>query len=136
MRGHCHDGTRAVTHQDVVGDPDRDLFFVHGIDGVGSRKNAGLLFCQLGALKVALASGLFAIQFHCGHLLFADQFIDQTMLWCQHHVGGAEECIWTGGEDGDGFVNAIDFELHLGTFAAADPVALQEADAFWPVQTV
>ena len=37
MRRHGHDGAGAVTHQDIIGHPDGDLFVVDRIDGIGCR---------------------------------------------------------------------------------------------------
>ena len=37
VRGHRHDRARAVVHQDVVGDPDRDRLAVHRVDGVAPK---------------------------------------------------------------------------------------------------
>ena len=54
------------------------------------------------------------------------------MLGGEDHVGGAEEGVGAGGEDGD--VIAFDIEGDLGSFRAADPVALEGFDGLWPVE--
>ena len=50
MRRHGHDGSGAVTHHDVIRDPDRDLLVVHGINGVSAGEDAGFFFGQFRAL--------------------------------------------------------------------------------------
>ena len=58
------------------------------------------------------------------------------MLGGEDHVGRAEEGVRAGGEDFDGVVGAFDREFHERAFAAADPVFLEELDAFRPVEAV
>ena len=40
VRGHAHDGARAVVHQDIVGNPDGDALAIERIDGVAVRVHA------------------------------------------------------------------------------------------------
>ena len=54
------------------------------------------------------------------------------MLRSEHHVGGSEECIRSGGENGD--LTALDIEGHFCAFRATDPVALECLDPFRPVE--
>ena len=53
VRGDGHDGSAAVSHHDVVGDPDGDFFAVDGVGGEGSGGDAGLFFIET-ALHVGL----------------------------------------------------------------------------------
>ena len=53
-----HDRAGAVAHQDVVGDPDRQLLAVDRVDGVGAGEHAGLLAGVVLELEVLLAGGL------------------------------------------------------------------------------
>ena len=54
------------------------------------------------------------------------------MLRSEDHVGGAEEGIGAGSEDGDGLI--ADGEIDFRSFAATDPVALEGFDGVWPVE--
>ena len=54
VRWHCHDGSRAVADQHIVGDPDRDAFAVHGIDGVSASEDARFFFGEVRAVEIAL----------------------------------------------------------------------------------
>ncbi len=56
------------------------------------------------------------------------------MLGRQHHVGGAEQGVRSGGEDGDGLV--AQREVDARALAAADPVPLLQLDGLGPVQRV
>ena len=62
------------------------------------------------------------------------------MLGGQHHVGGAEEGIGTGGEDGQFVLASVlsryGREPDGGAFAAADPVGLHRLDFLRPVEPV
>src|SRR5215210_8991633 len=51
--GYGHDGTRAVAHQDVVGDVDGDLFSASRVYGVSPREGARLLPRHVGAVDLA-----------------------------------------------------------------------------------
>src|ERR1041384_733542 len=51
----------AVTEQNVIRDPDRDFFFVRGIDRECAGEDAGFFLRELGAFKIALARRLFSI---------------------------------------------------------------------------
>ena len=68
-------------------------------------------------------------------MLGSGDLVDEGVLGSEHHVGGAEEGIGTGGEDFDdfGFVTG-DFKLNLRSFAATDPVALESFDGFRPIE--
>src|SRR5690606_40064944 len=62
------------------------------------------------------------------------ELLHQRVLGRQHHVGGAEQGVGAGGEDGD--VLAVDGEVDAGALGAADPVALLQLDGLGPVQGV
>src|SRR5262249_34355246 len=85
-----HDSPSAVGGQHVVGDPDWDRCAVYRVDGGSSSENAGLVLGQLGAFQVALAGRLGLVSVHGGPLFGRGDLIDQRMLRCQDHVGGAE----------------------------------------------
>lgn len=53
------------------------------------------------------------------------------MLRSKHHVGGSEEGVGSGGEDGD--VIAFNIKTYLCADGFSDPVGLEEFDGFWPI---
>jgi len=123
-----------VAHHDVVGDPDRNLLAVDGVDGVAAGGNARLLLRQLGALQVGLGGALGPVGLDLVALLGDGDAVDQRVLGREDHVGGAEQGVGPRGEDGHGL--AVDGEVDLGPFTAADPVALQQLDALGPVEVL
>src|SRR5690606_4738059 len=132
-----HDRAGAVAHQDVVGDEDGHLLPVDRVDGVGAGEDTGLVLGLGLPLDVGLGGGLRAVGgdglggggVAAGpHVVGAlgpggrGELLHQRVLGRQHHVGGAEQGVGAGGEDGD--VLAVDGEVDAGALGAADPVAL------------
>ena len=62
--GHGHDGTGAVAPQDVVGDEDRDLAAVDGVDAEQAGEHAGLGALFVGTFGLGLGCGLGAVGAH------------------------------------------------------------------------
>jgi len=52
--GDGHDGSGAVAHHDVVGDPDGDWFVIDWVDGEGAGEDAGFVFIEIAAVHVGL----------------------------------------------------------------------------------
>ncbi len=94
VRGNGHDRARPVPHQHVVGDPDRDLLAVDGVDRVAAREDAVLLL--LLALDRRARAGMAHV---LAHLLGVGQLRDERVLGRQHEEGGAEERVRPGRED-------------------------------------
>ena len=63
MRGHAHDCASTVIHEDVVGHPNRNLFFVERIDSIAAGRHAVLF-------NFADVARFF------GFALFSDELID------------------------------------------------------------
>ena len=153
---HGHDGAGAVAHQDIVGDEHRDRLAVDRVRRVDTQIDARLLFVLLtvdvGHLLDACAVG----RNGCGRgggagrprrvdvvgVGVGDQGVDQRVLGCQHHVGGAEEGVGAGREDVDRgrrtrvTGGSIDRETDFGALRATDPVALHGLDRVRPVEQV
>ena len=134
VRRDGHDRAGAVAHHHVIGDPHGDLLAVDRVGGEGAGEDSGLVLVHVAALHVGFGGAGFDVGFDGFLLLRGGDFRDVGMLRREHHVGGTEKGVGTGGEDGDRV--AIDLEIHLRAFAAADPVLLQELDAFRPVERV
>ena len=132
MRGHRHDRTPPVAREHVVGNPDGDLLVVDGIDGVSAGEDAGLVLVGFAAVHVGLACALLDVGIDGFLLLGSGDFRDERVLGSEHHVGGAEERVGTGSENGD--VIAFDIEGDFGALGTADPVLLEQLDAFGPIE--
>src|SRR5919107_2317010 len=130
--GYGHDGTRAVTHQDVVGDVDGGLLPVSRVYGVGAGKDAGLLPRHIGAVDLAHPGGPLDVGTHPFGLLRGRYSFDRRMLGAHYEERGAEERIRAGSKDLDGTV-VFDLEPDPGSLGAPDPVPLQRLDPLGPV---
>ena len=137
VRGHAHDGARAVVHEDVVRDPDRHLFAAVGIDRVAMRIDAVLLdladiagFSRLALFRDQL------LYFVAQRLVVAGEIRHHRMLRRKLHRSRAENRIDARGKHTDRRTRrsgrAVQFEIDQRAFAAADPVALHGADFFRP----
>ena len=131
MCRHGHDCSAAVAHHDIVGDPDGDLLSVDRIDRKGSGGDSGLFLVET-TLHVGLAGAGRDVGFDGFFLPGGRDFCHERMLGSKHHVGRSEESIGTSSEDGD--VIALDIEDDLGTFRAADPIALEGFDRLRPIE--
>ena len=144
-----HDRAGAVAHEDVVGDEDRNLLSVHGIDGEAAGEDTRLLLVLL-ALEVGLRGDRRAVLRDRGRGVgpaagpaiigalgpcSGDEVADERMLGRENHVGGAEQGVGTGGEHLDA-ADAGHVEANLGTARASDPVALHGLDLVRPVQQI
>ncbi len=56
--GHSHDRARAVGHQHIVRDPDRDARLIDRVDGIRAGEHAGLFLVHRFALDIRLTRGL------------------------------------------------------------------------------
>ena len=64
------------------------------------------------------------------------------MFWSDHHVRGAEQCVWSRGENTERLERAragaptiitLHGEMNLRAFAATNPFRLLRARALWPI---
>ena len=125
-----HDSAGAVGDQNVVGDEDRYLSAVHGVDGCDALElHAGLVLVHLGALEVALLGGLSLISLDLVEVReLVSPLLDVRVLGGYDHVGGAVESIGTGGVYQQ-LVACGGVELDLRAVAPAYPVLLLELHA-------
>ena len=134
VRGHGHDRAGAVLHEDVIGDPDRDLLVrdrvEHATPGIDARLGAIVPHAVGDRLSTTTAH----IVRHLGLSLgTAHEIVDHRMLGRQHEERGPEQRVGPCREDRDRLVAADDRELDLGTMRATDPVALHREDALGPL---
>ncbi len=136
MRGHGHDRAGAVSHEDVVCDPHRDLLAINRIRGIGAGENACLFLGEVGALEIGLRTDFFLILLHDSALVRRCDLRHERMLGGEHHIRRPEERVRARGEYGHFALGTRHFKFHQGPLAAADPVFLEELDRVRPVEPV
>src|SRR5699024_2232352 len=96
---HSHDGAGAVGGKDIVGNENGNLLAVYRVDTHNALElYAGLFLVQLGTLQVGLGSSLCLVSpdfLRVGELIHP--LGNQCVLRREHHVGGAEQGVGTGG---------------------------------------
>ena len=85
--GHSHDSARAIRHQHVIGDPDRDALAVDGIDGIAAREDARFGAGSFLTLAPAFFLGCGNVGFDLGAMLGCRNPLDQGMFRRKHHEG-------------------------------------------------
>ncbi len=148
-----HDGARAVVHQHVVRDPDRDRLPGGRVPAVPPGEHAGLGLVRLLAGHEISGRGFLPVRLHRFPLLIRHKQIHGWMLGCQHHEGGAEDRVGARGEHPDGVrlvPGSYRLRVHgLGTglagnqresqlrpLAPPDPVPLRLGGGLGPVDPV
>ncbi|MCL4101981.1 hypothetical protein MMG03_001568 [Fibrobacter succinogenes] len=139
--GHSHDSAGAVSSQNVVSHPNRNLGAGQRVDGVGAREHAGLFLGEFGTVQVALEGGSVNVGFHSFLLFRGSEGRNQLVFRSHHHVGCAKQGIATGGINAElvfgGLAVCIsDCEIHFCTLALADPVLLHVLHALGPIQLI
>ena len=130
-----HNGSRTVSRQHVIADPDRHSFTRKRIDSIRTAeytrhtavRNAFTLCTFLRAVKVSL---------HFSTLPVGSQLRNQLTFGCQHHECYAKHRIGTSGENGKLHVTVLHLEAHFRTFRTTDPVALRFFQRISPVNCV
>ena len=132
MCRHCHDGSGAVSGEDIFRDPDGVLLSGEGVDGIRAGEDARhLMVYHTFALGASL--DISYILLHLFALSVGGQFVNEFALRCEHHERDAEHRVCTCGEDGECLVGIRHLEFHLRTFRASYPVALRLLYRFAPV---
>ena len=126
--GDGHDRARAVVHEDVVGDPDRELLAVDGVDRVEAGEDAGLLGRRRAILDRPRA-GVARVLLR----LVARVRVDERMLRREDEERRAEQRVGARREDGDVVARLLDAEEDFGALGAADPVALDRLRLLRPL---
>ena len=148
MRRHAHDRAGAVAHQDVVGDPDRDLSLFAGLIANAPVNTPVFSFARSVRSRSRFRGDLLAIiapPRPC--VLPSSDLIDEWIFRREHHVGGAIKRVGPRGENGDWEMRLVRSfrpdrrresryrKSDFRAFAASDPVALQWLDRVRPIQT-
>ena len=65
MSRYRHDSTRAISHEDVIRNPDWDRCVVTRVDSVGTRKNTRFLSSKVCTLQIGFVGSLFNVSVNC-----------------------------------------------------------------------
>ena len=138
-----HNGTRTVIGNDIVGNPNGQLFAIDGIDRVTAGELSVLFVVTLGALhRGDLLGGLHEV--HNRLLVFGalDKRRKTLVFRSKHEEARAKQCVGTRGEHGDDVVFSgvgghvaifiAQHEVDLGALGAANPVGLLLLHALRP----
>src|SRR5207302_4109156 len=141
----------AVSHENVVRDPDRDSLVVDRIYRISARKDPGLGALRAHPLDLGLILSASNVGINFGFSIWRRYVSHQRMLRRQHHKGSAEERIRPrrkhandgGRMTNDGFAAVAvrrpspvvrrNGEINFRPLAPPDPLALLLLDPFWPV---
>ena len=136
-----HDCACSIAYKNVVRNPNWNKLIVYRVYCVASAENTCLVFCKVGALKVALLCGSLDIVFNSLFLFRRCKLFDKLMLWSDNHVSCAKKCVAACCVDAElvfcrfsVFVGNL--KAHLAAFASANPVFLHQLYAFRPVKRV
>ncbi len=132
MCWNCHDCPGSIRHQHVVGNPDRHLLAIDGIDGESASEHARFVTVRSQSINFAGTSGHVSISCDGFSLAFYSEFIHERMLRCQDHEGGSPQCVWTCGEHGNRIV-VLCGEDDFCALGSADPVLLHFDDVVRPL---
>ena len=118
-----HDGTRTISGQHIVANPDGHSLARERIDGIRAREDTRHA-AVADAFAFGTLLGTVQVGFHFSLLGFGCHLWNQFAFRRQYHERYAEHRIGTGGKDGEFEVAVLYLELNFGTFRAAYPVAL------------
>ena len=134
---HAHHDASAIAHEHIVRNKERDMRSGNGMHRFDPLEaHTGFVLAQFTALKIALAGGFSLISLHLIPVfdLILPRF--QILMLRRHdHIGHAEESIAAGCVHGE-LIAVGGCEIHLGPFAAADPVALLDLHTIDEIQIV
>ena len=137
MGGNAHDCSRSMIRQNIVGNPDRYLFSIHGIHGIGSRKYACLILIRhRHSFHIGFIGCLLDILFHCRFLGRSGNLLYQRMFRCKNQEGCSEKRIRSRGKYGDLLFTVQQFKVYLRTIGTPYPLGLHLLDLFRPIQSI
>jgi len=130
VRRHRHHRARPVAHQHEVGGEDRDPFAGHWMDCVDAQRLTLLLHRLQLRLRRPAGAALLDERRERGAVLGGPQ--GQRVLGGDRDVGHPHQRVRPRGEHRQLFIGALDAEVELDAFGAADPVALHRANLLRP----
>mmetsp|Transcript_14417 Transcript_14417/g.27839 ORF Transcript_14417/g.27839 Transcript_14417/m.27839 type:complete len:271 (-) Transcript_14417:559-1371(-) len=134
---HCHDSPAPVRSQNIVCNPNRDLFPVHWIDRIRSSEDSRFRLLQLRSFQVALLLRFVHVLFHLVLVLLRADLLHQLILGRQHAVGCPEEGVRPRSEHFHcRVIHVLYFELNLCAFRLSNPVSLHFFDGVAPIQVI
>ena len=126
MSRYCHDRTGTIGHQNIIGDPYRNLLAVYRIDCTQTTKDhTCLILCKLSTLKIRLSCCHLTVLLDlipvCDLILI---LIDQRMLRRDNHIGCSKQRVWTRCIDTKLLVLILQAKINLSSLRTSDPVLL------------
>ena len=115
MPRYAHDGTSAVPHHHVVGDPDRHRLPGAGIHGTETGEDPRFARIGTRSLDVALPRRLLAVTLDCFSMIVIGEFAHERMLRRQNAESGTEQGVRSSGEDFQFLIRIDDVEGCIGT---------------------
>ena len=94
MTGHRHNRTGSVIHQNVVSNPDWDLFSGCRVCAETARESASLGFVGFLPCDQITFPCFFPVLGNGVEVLVICHFIYQRVLGRENHISGAKNCIW------------------------------------------
>ena len=102
MSRHCHDCACAITHENVVCDPDGDLLTRIWVDCKRPREDTSLLLFCGEAVNFGLASAGRDVRVYISSLGVRRDLANKRVLGGKHQEGGPHDCVQTCRKDGHG----------------------------------
>ena len=132
-----HDGAGTVGNENIVGNEDRNGGTGQRIDGLNAlQTHAGLIFRDLGALKVGLFRGLCLIRADGIQILqLIRPLFNERVLRGNDHVRCAVKCIRAGRVNSQ-LIACGCVEIDLGALGTANPVFLLGLNAVWIIDKI
>lgn len=135
MSRHSHDGSGAISGEDIVADPNRYLLAGKRIDGITTSENTGDLLFDL-AFTLSLMFHLLEIGIDLLLMFGGGKESDILGFGSEHHESNTEYGIGARGEDIEHDIGVSDHKLHLGALRTADPITLSLLERIAPLEGV
>ena len=133
MSGDSHNCARSIAYQNIITNPDGNLFAVNRIYCISAGKNSGFLFCQISTIKVAFPGRLLTVFFNFFFMVIGCNKIHRFKLWGEHHISSTKKRIRPGRKYPDVPVAIFYFKFNFGANAFTYPVLLQFFNRIRPV---
>ena len=138
MTGHCHNRTGSIIHQNIVSNPDRDLFSGCRVRTETTRECTSLRFVGFLPCNQITFPRFFPVLGNRVAVLVICHLIYQRVLGREHHISGAKNCIWPSSVDLNvvsrvTVIRVDNRKVESCTFASPYPVTLGLQGGFRPI---
>ena len=138
MCRYSHNGTGAITGDNVIANPNRYFFTGQRVNGIGAGKYTGFFIFSgsAGTFDFVFLHSLTDIGLYSFLLFGCSQLAGQSRFRRQNDIGKSHQGIDSGGKDGNHLVRIFHLKGNLCTGASADPVFLDALGSFRPIQLI